>query len=210
MDFFLAQIIVVLGNGVGEDIFWMQMLVLALLAALVGIGSLIKTRAGRYKHHRRHRLAETHPRGGQLHRQIERLKELTSRSTGFLTKTVKQKFVAEENISGFGTADAINQKKLKRDLDKEAKKDLAGGMELLELDFLLGVVENTNGNGKNDVMIRKLSFNELLRRKKLSAIGSSALKVYAKNAKSVYGKDIQCGAMNELSQRTVSKSKRSR
>ena len=141
---------------------------------------------------------------------FERLKELTSRSTGFLTKTVKQKFVAEENISGFGTANAINQKKLKRDLDKEAKKDLAGGMELLELDFLLGAVENTNGNGKNDVMIRKLSFNELLRRKKLSVIDSSALKVYAKDAKSVYGRDIQCGAMNELSQRTVSKSKRSR
>lgn len=207
MDFFLAQIIVVLGNSGGEDTFWMQMLVLVVLAALFGLGTLIKTRAGRYKHHRRYHLAGTRSRGGQLRWQIEHLKGLTSKSIGLLTKTAKQKFVAEENIPGFDTADATNQKKLKRDLGKEAKKDLAGGMELLELDFLLGVVENTNGNGKNDVMIRKLSFNELLHRRKLSAIDSSTLKVYAKDAKSVYDKDIQCGAMNELSQRTVSKSK---
>jgi len=210
MNTFLAQIILVLGNGGGEDTFWMQMLVLVVLGALVGLGYLIKTRPNRYKGQRRYHLGRTRSMGGQLHRQIEHLKGLTSKSIGLLTKTAKQKFVAEENIPGFDTTDVTNQKKLKRDLGKEAKKDLAGGMELLELDFLLGVVENTNGDGKNNVMIRKLSFNELLRRKKLSAIGSSALKVYAKDAKSVYGKDIQCGAMNELSQRTVSKSKRSR
>jgi len=208
MDFFLAQIILVLGNSGGEDTFWMQMLVLVVLAALVGIGSLIKTRAGRYKHHRRYHLAGIRTRGGQLRRQIEHLKGLTSKSIGLLTKTAKQKFVAEENIPGFDTADAINQKKLKRDLGKEAKKDLAGGMELLELDFLLGAVENTNGNGKNDVMIRKLSFNELLHRRKLSAVDSSALKVYAKDEGNLYGKEIQCGAMKELSQRTASSSKK--
>ncbi|MHC4160058.1 MAG: hypothetical protein ACYSSO_13380, partial [Planctomycetota bacterium] len=190
--------------------FWMQMLVLVVLGALVGLGYLIKTRPNRYKGRRWYHPGGTRSMGGQLHRQIEHLKESTSKSIGFLLKTAKQKFVAEENISGVGTADATDKQKFKSDLSKKAKKDLAGGMELLELDFLLGVVENTNGNGKNDVMIRKLSFNELLRRKKLSSIGSSALKVYAKNAKSLYGKEIQCGAMNELSQRTVSKSKRGR
>lgn len=185
------------------------MLVLVVLGALVGLGYLIKTRPNRYKGRRLYRLAGTRLHGGQLRRQIEHLKELTYKHIALLLKTVKQKFVAEENLAGFNAAVAANRQKQKRGFDKEAEKDLTGGMELLELDFLLAAVENTNGDGENDVRIRKLSFSELLRRKKLSDVGSKALKVYAKDAKSLYGKDIQCSAMNELSQRTASKSKRS-
>ena len=71
----------------------------------------------------------------------------------------------------------------------DASRDLAGGMELLELDFLLGVIESTDGNDRNDVMMRKLSFNELLRREQLDTIDSNAMKVYAVNDGNLYGKD---------------------
>ncbi|MHC4395081.1 MAG: hypothetical protein ACYS1A_05445 [Planctomycetota bacterium] len=97
-----------------------------------------------------------------------------------------------------------------QDADKASKGDLAGerdadlnsGMELLEIDFLLGIIENTKGDDKNDVTMRKLNFNELLRRDKQDQIDSSALKVYALNLGNLYGKDIQCAAMKELTKRT--------
>lgn len=92
--------------------------------------------------------------------------------------------------------------KSKGDLAAEREADLSSGMELLEMDFLLGVVENTKGDDKNDVTMRKLNFNELLRRNKQDQIDSAALKVYALNIGNLYGKDIQCEAMKELTKRT--------
>src|SRR4030042_954849 len=86
-------------------------------------------------------------------------------------------------------------------------KDLAGGMELLDLDFLLSIVENANGNDKNDVAMRRLTFDELIRREQQNTVDSSALKVYAMNEGSLYGKVIQCEAMKVLTERTSRKSK---
>ena len=86
-------------------------------------------------------------------------------------------------------------------------KDLAGGMELLDLDFLLSIVENANGNDKNDVAMRRLTFDELLRREQQSTVDSNALKVYAMNEGNLYGKVIQCEAMKVLTERTSRKSK---
>ncbi|UCF00250.1 MAG: hypothetical protein JSV82_04040 [Planctomycetota bacterium] len=86
-------------------------------------------------------------------------------------------------------------------------RDLASGMEVLELDFLLGVVEDTKGDDKNDVMMRRFVFNELFRRQQLEAVDSKALKVYAVNDVNLYGKDIQCKAMKKLTERTVRKGK---
>lgn len=82
-------------------------------------------------------------------------------------------------------------------------KDLGSGMEILEMDFLLGVVENTKGDDKNDVEMRKLVFNELLRREQLDAIDSNALKVYTVDEDKLYGKNIQCEAMKKLTERTT-------
>lgn len=88
-------------------------------------------------------------------------------------------------------------------------KDLAGGMEILDLDFLLSIVENTEGNDKNDVTMRRLTFDELLRREQLDTIDSNALKVYAINDGDLYGKVIQCEAMKVLTERTTRKGKHS-
>jgi len=92
-------------------------------------------------------------------------------------------------------------------LELSREKDLAGGMEMLEQDFLLGVVESTRGNDKNDVVMRKLVFNELLRREQLDTIDSNALKIYTINEGNLYGKDIQCEAMKVLAERTAHRSK---
>jgi hypothetical protein len=81
-------------------------------------------------------------------------------------------------------------------------RNLGAGMDLLEMDFLLGVIENTEGEDKNDVAMRKLSFNEVLRRNQQSDIDSQSLSVYAVDEKNLYGKDIQCAAMKELTRRT--------
>ena len=86
-----------------------------------------------------------------------------------------------------------------------AGRNLAGGMEMLEMDFLLGVIENTDGEDKNDVAMRRLSFNEVLRRNQQSEIDSSSLTVYSVDEKDLYGKDIQCAAMKELTRRTEQK-----
>jgi len=86
-------------------------------------------------------------------------------------------------------------------------RDLASGMEMLELDFLLSVVEYTKGDDKNDVTMRKLVFNELLRREQLDTIDSSALKAYTTDESNLYGKEIQCEAMKKMTERTLRKSK---
>jgi len=88
------------------------------------------------------------------------------------------------------------------DITTRGDKDLQSGMELLELDFLLSVVENTLGNDSNDVEMRKLSFTELLRRNQLNEIDSNALKIYAVNDGNLFGKVIQCEAMKQLTKRT--------
>lgn len=83
-------------------------------------------------------------------------------------------------------------------------RDLGSGMELLELDFLLGVIEDTASEEVKDVDMRKMSFREVLRRQQLQEIDSTALKDYAVNDRELYDKQIQHEAMKELFERTVS------
>jgi hypothetical protein len=85
--------------------------------------------------------------------------------------------------------------------------DLCMDLVVLVLDVLLGVIENTKGDDKNDVNMRKLSFHEVLRREQQNTIDSQALTVYAVNEGNLYGKGIQCEAMKELTKRTASKGK---
>ena len=84
----------------------------------------------------------------------------------------------------------------------EKGRDLHGGMELLELGFLLSVLEDMSSAEVSDVTMRKLSFEEVLRRDRLSRVSSKVLKIYAKDEQGFYGSQIQCEAMKQLSQRT--------
>ncbi len=116
--------------------------------------------------------------------------------------------VVELRPSG-GASGTAGQERAKDEAAKVKGRDLAGGMEILELDFLLGIVESTEGADRNDVMMRRLNFNELFRREQLNEIDSSSLKVYAKDEDHLYGKDIQCQAIRELTIRTTRKGKHS-
>ncbi len=86
-------------------------------------------------------------------------------------------------------------------LSKKRGRDYNSGMDLLEMDFILSVVEETSGENEHDVKMRQMCFKEMLRRESRHEIASAALKVYATNGKT-YGKDIQCQAMQELTFRT--------
>ncbi len=102
----------------------------------------------------------------------------------------------------FQMTDTTAQKIPKQEPGEKRKGDVGGGMELLELDFLLGVIEDTKGNDNHDVTMRKLTFNEILRRENQTQIDSNALAVYAVKG-NLYGKVIQCEAMKELTRRTM-------
>jgi hypothetical protein len=118
-------------------------------------------------------------------------------------RTARNK-VEELHPSGGNTSsDIASQRNSGDELATEKNKDLHSGMELLELDFLLGIVEDTKSNDQNDVTMRKLNFNEVLRRGKQNQIDSNALAMYAVSVGNLYGKDIQCEAMKELARRTA-------
>lgn len=200
MNYCLAQIILAGSNGDWEDTIWIQMLVLVILAVLVGVGVLVKAGAGKFKDQDGYYPSRARSRGEQLRRQIKSLKEVKDRCVGVFLKTAQAKAIIEKPVFDFDAPEAANGRKVKNELGSE--RDLAGGMEMLELDFLLSIVENTKIDGKNGVMMRKLSFNELVRREQLGAADSNSLKVYAVNEGGLYGKDIQCEAMKELAGRT--------
>ncbi len=121
-------------------------------------------------------------------------------------ETAQAKAAIKEPVL-FDRAEAAGRERARAESAGEKGKDLAGGMEMLELDFLLSIVENIKGDDKNDVMMRKLNFDELIRREQLGAIDSNALKSYARDEGGLYGKDIQCQAIKELTVRSAHKSK---
>lgn len=115
--------------------------------------------------------------------------------------------IVEMHPSGKALSDIPSGESMKSSFSRRGEKDLAGGMEMLDLDFLLSIVESTEGNEKNDVAMRRLTFDELLRREQQDTIDSNALKVYAINEGELYGKVIQCEAMKVLTERTARKNK---
>ena len=121
-------------------------------------------------------------------------------------RTTRNKIVEMRPLVEESSGATAGEGKTRDELAKE--RDLAGGMEMLEMNFLLGVIEKTKSNDKNDVTMRKLGFNEVLRREKQTQIDSGVLTVYAVDDGNLYGKDVQCEAMKELTKRTSHKSKR--
>jgi len=205
MSHYLAQIILAASNSDGEDTFWTQMLVLVILAALFGIGSLVKTKSNKLKG-----IKQDYAVGGRRahswqHWPNKALTALKEKSLGISLKTPQPKAVIQERTFDFEAAGATSHEKSKITLARE--KDLHSGMEILELDFLVGIVEKTESHDYNDVTMRKLSFNELLRREQLKAADSKTLKDYALNEDNIYGKDIQCEAIKELAKRTGTKAR---
>ena len=115
-----------------------------------------------------------------------------------------KKSVAGKVVS-LHSASSESAESSKGPLSREGSKDMSGGMEILEPDFLLSVVETTKGDDSNDITMRRLTFYELLRRNQLNTIDSNSLKVYAVNEHRFYDKTIQCEAIKVLTERTQQK-----
>lgn len=124
-------------------------------------------------------------------------------STATKTKDAGQDRVADGKKDASETVGSFKRNgDYKRGANRKRGRDMTGGMELLEVDFLIGVVEDVDGADTNDVMMRKLCFNELVRADHRSEIDSVTLSIYAIDADKLYGKEIQCQAMLELTERT--------
>jgi hypothetical protein len=203
MSHYLAQIIVVASNSDGEDTFWTQMLVLVILVALFGIGSFVKTRSSKLKGSKQD-YAGSGP-DGRRRWPKRTLAALREKSFGISFKTLQPKAVSQERVSGFNAAGPTSRARSKAGFAGE--RDMHSGMEILELDFLVGILSKTGSYDCNDVTMRKLSFKELLRRGELKAADSNTLKDYALNEDNIYGKDIQCEAIKELAKRTSTKAR---
>ncbi len=198
MSRFLAQIIIVASDGSGDDTFLSQILLLVVLAAVVGIGSLIKARANRLKEQQQYYPEGIHRQNSWCRRQIKAINGLKDKCLDIFFKAAQPRTVTEGLVSDL----AARCERRKNKAGKAGEKDLGSGMEMLKLDFLLSVIEKTESDDEDDVVMRKLSFNELLRRGQLCAADSKTLKIYAIDEGNLYGKDIQCEAMKELAKRT--------
>ncbi|RKY07566.1 MAG: hypothetical protein DRP65_10280 [Planctomycetota bacterium] len=147
-------------------------------------------------------------------RQTERIDQVNK----IQTNTVDKAQTAEEHYSNSpavvieeGSAENKTRRsvepgrteKLRSEPAPRRSRDLQSGMELLGLDFLLSIVEDTSSHEELDLTMRRLNFRELIRTNQLHAVDSNALKVYALNADGHYDKTIQCEAIKELSARTA-------
>ena len=130
---------------------------------------------------------------------VETKKEAIMEPIKEVMEMTDSNYVESEVIETTDTAKVHNSKSV----GQKRGKVLSSGMELLELDFLLMTVENTNGSDSNDVNMRRMCFTEILRREQIQEIDSNALAVYSINPDSLYGKAIQCQAMMELAARTA-------
>jgi len=189
----LAEIILAASNMDDEGNFWIQILVLLVLGAVVGVVGLIKAKAKKFKAQEQHR-----PRGsGRPYKEgSEQIRAVKDKYVEFFLKTAQPKTDSQELLFDFKAADTAKSEKQKKGVD------LNSGMEILDLDFLLKVVENTKGKNKKNVTMRQLVFNELVRREQLDLMSSKTLNFYTMNKGSVYDKQIQCEAMTELAKRT--------
>jgi hypothetical protein len=197
MAHFIAEIILAAGSTDEESTFWIRMLMLAVLLAVFGIGGLIKTRAKKFKAQKQHL-----PNGKSrtYNQRDEQIRAVKDKYIEFFLKTAPTKKITKEPMFDFETAEKVNSEEHKED------RNVSSGMEILDLDFLVKIVENTKGRNKKDVMMRKLVFDELLRREQVGAVDSKALNIYTMNKSKLYSKKIQCGAMKALAERTKHRS----
>jgi hypothetical protein len=164
-----------------------------------GVYNLVKKKQNKYGDHEEVQVASTR----QMHHGYRSVQKLAERFKKLKKKYSKKDFEGVHVKSFFNSSNASRRSQVKSEHLVKKKRELQRGMEILDLDFLLSIVEKIEGNDKNDMIMRKLCFDELFRRVRLDHINSQVLKVYAVNGDNIYGKDIQCEALKELADRTV-------
>jgi hypothetical protein len=210
MNPFLTSAILAAGPSDGEETLWMQMLVLVIIAASLGVYAFIKNRAYNRKDNRQD-LEETGPeytksswQSSGPHKNTSQRKDAAHQKCPAKIQDIRPHMATRPRptVVSFVNPAMTGQKAHSESAGKEAR-DTKSGMELLELDLLLHIVHNTKSGDKKDITMRKLAFNELLRRENQNCIDGGALAVYAVNKGRLYDKTIQCEAMRELAQRTA-------
>ncbi len=181
MNYFSTQALLVAGVDSEESTFLVQILVFLLFAVLWGVYSLVKDKRTDFQS------------GEEKHIK----KSVSSRIISLLRFKLSPKPSFD-----FVSSASVGRKKPAGG----KKRDVNSGMELLGIEFLLNIVEDTEGNDDKDVTMRKHNFGELIRRRGLGRVNSKALKIYAIDCDGLYGKNIQCEAIRELSERTSRKS----
>ena len=201
MNFLFIQSLLASNRSNGEDTVWITILVLVVLAAAVGLAGSIrkknaksKERQGNPDHLAAQDETGTRQYKWNLRRKNEARKKLYH---DLLTAPQEPKFPPEVSQS----AAAMKPRKPVRE-----NIELSSGMEIIETVFLINLVEGVLETDFTDVSIRKLAFNELVRRGLLCKVDGTTLKVYALNRNNLYGKTIQCEALKELAVRTSQKS----
>lgn len=210
-----------LAAGDGEDTFWIQLLVMVILATGIGIFGVIK------KHKAKHgsagrmfgRTLEGFVRRWQsinksLVGRISQLRQALIRTFRRTTGIIKDsclllsKMILKTTANRSKTAVSLLKPATGRFWSKPNRtvktgnRDFHSGMELLTRDFLVEVVERTSYAEMRDITMRTLCFAELVRRGELWAISSDALKTYTLNTEGAFDKSIRYQAMKELAGRT--------
>ena len=177
----LLLAVIFMGAVEDEGTFWIQLLMMVMLAAGAGIYLLFKSRAKRFERQTRDEVIETI---------IETPQPLAvSAPLPIIARPEKRR------IEWPVVSEA-----------EPRRKNLTGGMELLARNFLVSVVERTDSPNQRDIEMRRLCFTELGRRGELWSIASTALKIYTLDEDGFYGKVIRFEAMAELAGRTVKES----
>lgn len=192
----------------------MQILVFVLLGTCWWVYNLVKNKADRFKDKGQDVVDESWGYRPKGRRQFKPLNTHIAGETnvrhkyaaGIQEKPLPAAEQSRQPNFDFDTPSITGQSRPEKKLLWQKMKDLDSGMELLELDFLLSVIGNTEGSDETDLVIRRLGFDELIRRGKLGCISSYALKTYALNQDNLYGTDIQCEAIKELAARTAHQS----
>jgi len=209
---------VYLAAGDGEETFWIQLLVMVILAAGVGIFGVIKKQRARYG-----------SAGKLIRRFLDALGRRVSdfRPFDVVRRCLPQVAQARQALirairgtqaklgriinPGAGALKIENRKSTGKvclsatqtSRPKSGSRDFNSGMELLTSDFLVEVVERTGSVEMHDVTMRNLCFIELVRRGELGAVSSDALKTYTLNTEGIFDKSIRYQAMKELAGRTA-------
>ncbi len=198
MGTFLVQAVASAYSNDGETI-WVTMLVLVVIAAGAGVWSFVKKKPGRIDEQQDDfayysSSPETGLHQWKLPLQQQEAIETPEKHFAVTTST--------KSSSDLETALARTPISRKKGAADRKQPDQKGGMELLDLNFLLKAVSDTGHNSKADITMHKLIFKELIRREKLGEIESKVLKEYALNKGSLYSRDVQCEAIKELASRT--------
>ena len=198
METFLIQAIIA-ANSNDEETIWVTMLVIVLIAAGAGVWSFVKKKPGRLDEQQEDWPYYSSSSEAGFHNGKWPLQQQGT------IETTKKHFAVTSSTKSSPDIEIAPVKsplsRIREHVDRK-QEDRRGGMELLDLDFLLNVVSDTQVNGNVDVTMHKLIFKELIRRNKLSEIKSKVLKEYVLNKGSLYSKDIQCEAIKELASRT--------